>query len=62
MEGCVAQKTPVKNFNGYIMCFHRKNTPRISIKVCELSCQLKRECKEYRIFSEMQALKNKSLN
>lgn len=59
MEGVLASKDTIKVFSGYIMCLHRKNTPRISVKVCEQSCPLKDECKEYRIFFDDQSVKSK---
>ena len=62
MEEVLAFKGPIKNFGGYIMCLHRKNTPRISVKVCEQSCRLKGECKEYRVFSNDQSGKNRLVN
>ena len=62
MEGVLASKSTIKIFSGYIMCLHRKNTPRISVKVCEQSCQLKGECKEYRIFFDDQSVKSKLVN
>lgn len=62
MEGVLAHKNSVKIFSGYIMCLHRKNTPRISVKVCEQSCQIKGKCKEYRIFFDEQSLKTSSVN
>jgi hypothetical protein len=57
MEGVATSKETVKVFSGYIMCSHRKNTPRISVRVCEQSCQFKEECKEYRIFFNNQSVK-----
>ena len=62
MEEILAPKDTIKIFSGYIMCLHRKNTPRISVKVCEQSCQLKGECKEYRIFFDDQSVKSKLVN
>jgi hypothetical protein len=62
MEGVLASKSAIKNFSGYIMCLHRKNTPRISVKVCEQSCPFKSECKEYRIFFDDQSGKSRSVN
>jgi hypothetical protein len=59
MEEVLVSKSTIKNFSGYIMCLHRKNTPRISVKVCEQSCPLKDECKEYRIFFDDQSVKSK---
>jgi hypothetical protein len=62
MEEVLTSEGTIKNFTGYIMCLHRKNTPRISVKVCEQSCQLKDECKEYRIFFDDQSVKSKLVN
>jgi hypothetical protein len=62
MEEVLASKGTIKIFRGYIMCLHRKNTPRISVKVCEQSCHLKDECKEYRVFSNDQSVKSKLVN
>ena len=62
MEEVAVSKDIVKNFNAYIMCLHRKNTPRISVKVCEHSCQFKGECKEDRIFFNDQSEKSKLAN
>jgi hypothetical protein len=62
MEGVIASKDTVKIFSGYIMCSHRKNTPRISVKVCEHSCQFKDGCKEYRIFFDDWSVKSKLVN
>jgi hypothetical protein len=62
MEELSVSKGTVKNFSGYIMCLHRKNTPRISVKVCEQSCQFKGECKEYRIFFDDQLVESKLAN
>lgn len=59
MEEVLVSKSTIKNFSGYIMCLHRKNTPRISVKVCEQSCPLKDECKEYRIFFDDQSVNSK---
>jgi hypothetical protein len=62
MEEVSASKGTIKNYSGYIMCLHRKNTPRISVKVCEHGCQLKEGCKEYRMFFDDQSVKSKLVN
>jgi hypothetical protein len=62
MEAVTTAKDTEKIFSEYIMCSHRKNTPRISVKVCEQSCQFKSECKEYRMFFNDQSVKGKLIN
>ena len=62
MDEALAHKSLIKSFSGYIMCLHRKNTPRISVKVCEQTCQFKVECKEYQLFSKGQSLKSNLIN
>lgn len=50
MQLVAAIETPPVKENVYILCGNRKNTPRISIEVCERSCRLKEKCKQYRTF------------
>ncbi|RLA95368.1 MAG: hypothetical protein DRG25_00405 [Deltaproteobacteria bacterium] len=53
MENNQFPKTLFKNLNEYIVCFHRKNNPRISVIVCEQTCRFKKRCKEYQTFSRL---------
>lgn len=50
MHGEVATDVASTKETVYILCGNRKNTPRISIEVCERGCRLKEKCKQYRIF------------
>lgn len=50
MEQCLSQANPLSDSGEYIICFHRKNNPRISVRVCEQNCRFKERCKEYRTF------------
>jgi hypothetical protein len=50
MEQILPAKVPSPGPSGYVICLHRKNNPRISVKVCEQSCLFKKECQEYRVF------------
>jgi hypothetical protein len=50
MEACQPQNVIVKSRSEYIVCLQRKNNPRISVRICEQSCKLKDQCKEYQSF------------
>lgn len=50
MHVAAAKEVPSTKESVYILCGNRKNTPRISIEVCERSCRLKEKCKQYRTF------------
>ena len=53
MEACQSQTIPFKNPSEYIVCLHRKNNPRISVRICEQNCRLKEQCKEYQKFFDL---------
>lgn len=50
MEQTLDHQTQGKNSGCYIVCLHRKNSPRISVEICERNCRFKDRCKEYREF------------
>lgn len=50
MQLSAVLESPSPKESVYILCGNRKNTPRISIEVCERSCRLKERCKQYRTF------------
>ena len=31
----------------YIVCHKKRNNPRVDVRICELKCQLKSDCKEF---------------
>ena len=47
MEKSTAQEN---RDQAYIICDHRRNAPRISVKVCERSCKMKDCCVEYKLY------------
>lgn len=39
----------------YIVCYKKRNNPRMDIRVCEQKCPLKEECKEFQAYRNQQA-------
>ena len=31
----------------YIVCYRKRNNPRMDIRICEQKCPMKQECKEF---------------
>ena len=38
----------------YIVCYKKRNNPRMDIRVCEQKCPVKEECKEFTASREQQ--------
>jgi putative component of membrane protein insertase Oxa1/YidC/SpoIIIJ protein YidD len=55
MEMCLPQNHNVKTVTSYIICYRRKNAPRLSVMICERNCRFKTECQEYKMFFALQA-------
>jgi hypothetical protein len=32
----------------YVVCRKKRNNPRMDVRICELKCDLKEECKEFK--------------
>jgi len=37
----------------YIVCLRKRNSPRLSIRICKEKCPFKDKCKEYLAYQEM---------
>lgn len=37
----------------YIVCLRKRNSPRLSIRICQEKCPFKDKCKEYLAYQEM---------
>jgi hypothetical protein len=31
----------------YIVCHKKRNNPRVDVRICELKCQVKEDCREF---------------
>jgi len=38
----------------YIVCYKKRNNPRMDVRVCEKKCALKEECKELALYRDGQ--------
>jgi hypothetical protein len=37
----------------YIVCYKKRNNPRMDVRICQKKCNLKDDCKEYLSFYEV---------
>lgn len=55
MEKSLFQVHPIKSSHAYVICYRRKNVPRISVMVCEHNCRFKSDCQEYKMFYNLKS-------
>jgi hypothetical protein len=36
----------------YIVCHKKRNNPRMDVRICEMKCNMKEECKEFKSHHE----------
>ena len=44
----------------YIVCYKKRNNPRMDVRICQEKCDLKDDCKEYLSFYEVAVQENEN--